>query len=202
ATIPTSPRESEIGLPTLRVSASASSSPCSSTSVASRRRRRTRSPGETARQGGNAAFARATAASVSSTPAESSSAIGSSVAGLTTCTVLARLLDERLEQRRVLTGLGVPEDADREPLRRVLERLDRPVLGARRLAQAGADAPEALMMVRLHRHTVADERAEPRRRVDLDVVIGEDTGHVLVLLVADDVRHVLHDIAAARHVPH
>ena len=40
--------------------------------------------GETARQAGNAALARATAASVSSTPASSSSAIGCSVAGLST----------------------------------------------------------------------------------------------------------------------
>src|SRR5438132_3720917 len=82
--MPTSPRESEIGLPTLRVSIRASSSPCSSTSVASRRNSRTRSPGATARQPGNAARARATVASVSSMPTCSSSTIGSSVAGLTT----------------------------------------------------------------------------------------------------------------------
>ena len=67
-----------------RDSIRASSSACSSTSVATRRRRRARSAGVTARQAGNAAFARATATSVSSTPACSSSAIGSSVAGFST----------------------------------------------------------------------------------------------------------------------
>ena len=54
--------------------AAASSSWCSSTSVASRRSSRARSAGATARQAGNAAFARATAASVSSTLAGGRSA--------------------------------------------------------------------------------------------------------------------------------
>ena len=52
-----------------------------------------RSAGATARHAGNAAFARATAASVSSTPADSSSAIGSSVAGFRTIVTRAAPLD-------------------------------------------------------------------------------------------------------------
>ena len=77
-----------IGLPTFSDSMRESSSWCSSTSVASRRSSRARSAGATARQAGNAALARATASSVSSTPACSSSAIGFSVAGLRTVSVM------------------------------------------------------------------------------------------------------------------
>src|SRR5207253_804850 len=84
--MPTSARAPEIGLPTFCDSICASSSACCSTRVASRRRSRARSVGVTRCHSGNAAQARATAASVSSTPASSSSAIGCSVAGLRTCT--------------------------------------------------------------------------------------------------------------------
>src|SRR3954452_12583301 len=94
--MPTSPRESAIGLPTLRVSSSASSSRCSSTVSASRRSSRTRSPGATADHAGNAARARATAASASSTPARSSVAIVRSVAGLTTVRVPLPTLEQSL----------------------------------------------------------------------------------------------------------
>ena len=86
---PSQPRRERraIGLPTFCDSISASSSRCSSTRVASRRNNRPRSEGETARQAGNALRARATAASVSSTPACSSEAMGNSVAGLITVSV-------------------------------------------------------------------------------------------------------------------
>ena len=47
--------------------------------------------------------------------------------------VVLRLAHERLEQTDVLAGLRVPEDTDGEPLRRILDRLDRPVVGVRRL---------------------------------------------------------------------
>ena len=43
--------------------------------------------------------------------------------------VPAGLLHERLEERQVLALLRMPEDADGEALRRILERLDRPVVG-------------------------------------------------------------------------
>ena len=82
--MPISPRASEIGLPALRASIRARSSRCSSSAFASWCSSAERSPGLTARQAGNAAFARATAASVSSTPACGISAITLAVAGSTT----------------------------------------------------------------------------------------------------------------------
>src|SRR5262245_13673208 len=93
--MPISPRAPEIGLPTFWDSIRASSSPFSSTRVASRRRSFPRSPGDTARHSGYARLARATALSSSSTPARSSSAIGSSVAGLTTVSDIAGNLETR-----------------------------------------------------------------------------------------------------------
>src|SRR5712691_11815839 len=198
--MPTSPRESEMGFPTLRVSICASSSPFSSTSVASRRNRRARSEGVTARHAGKAAFARATAASASSTSACSSSAIGSSVAGLTTCTVLLGLSHELLEQPRVGAGFGVPEDTDREATGRIFDRLQGAVVGPGHLGQALAESPEALVMVRLDQGTLAEERADAAAALQPDAVIGKRARRVLVLLVADDVGQVLHEIAAERHV--
>src|SRR5579862_1558999 len=121
--MPISPRAPPIGLPTLRDSSLASSSPCSSTSVASRRNSLARSAGATARQPGKASLARATAASVSPAPAAAISAIVSSVAGFRTA-VTSEPLHELLEQALVLTGFGMPENPDDEPLLRVLEGLD------------------------------------------------------------------------------
>ena len=149
--MPTSPRAPWIGLPTLRDSSRASSSPCSSTSVASRRRSPARSVGATARQAGNASFARATAASVSSTPAASISAIVSSVAGLTIAVTCGpprraarrgagprRLLDARARRRRTAssgssTASTMPSSAQATSRRPV------------------ADSPEALVVMRLDR---------------------------------------------------
>ena len=76
--------------------------------------------------------------------------------------VLARLLDERLEQREVLALLRMPEHAEREPVRRVLERLDRPVLGPGRFAEPLAKPAEALVVRRLDRRAVAEDLAELR----------------------------------------
>src|SRR5205823_8536429 len=66
----------------------------------------------------------------------------------------------------IFAGLGMPEDADREPRVRILERLDRPVVGVRRDAQALAEPAEALVVMRLYRRAVAAEqltRSEERR---------------------------------------
>jgi hypothetical protein len=41
----------------------------------------------------------------------------------------------------------VPEDAEREPTRRVFDRLDRAVVGPRRLAKAAGEPTERLMVV-------------------------------------------------------
>ena len=76
------------------------------------RRRRARSAGATALHAGNAAFARATASSVSSTPACSSSAIGSSVAGLTTVSVTVSL--QRPAEASALPHAPDPVDDPRE----------------------------------------------------------------------------------------
>ena len=76
--------------------------------------------------------------------------------------VPAGLLDERLEEREVLALLRVPEHAEREAVRRVLQRLDRPVLGPGRFAQPLAKAAEALMMRGLDRRAVAEDLAELR----------------------------------------
>src|ERR1700741_4856281 len=133
--MPTSARAPAIGLPTFSDSFFASSSVWSSTSVAKRRNIRARSVGATARHAGNAAFARATAASVSSTPADSISASVSSVAGLTTPLIRA----DRIEQLRVGAGLRMPEHAEREPPLGILQALDRAVVGPRDLAQTFAD---------------------------------------------------------------
>ncbi|MDE3025711.1 MAG: aldehyde dehydrogenase family protein, partial [Acidobacteriota bacterium] len=81
------PDVAKIGLPALRDSIRESSSWWSSTSSARRRSRRARSLGATARHPGNAAFARATASSVSSALAAGTSAIVSSVAGLRTAVI-------------------------------------------------------------------------------------------------------------------
>src|ERR1051326_1060118 len=111
--MPTSARAPPIGLPTFCDSMRASSSVCSSTSVATRRIRLARSVGETARHAGKAALARATAASVSSRPASGSSAIVSSVAGLTTAGTASFEHAAAPARRAALLAL---QDADDVPL--------------------------------------------------------------------------------------
>src|SRR5207247_708803 len=75
--------------------------------------------------------------------------------------VTARLLDERLEQPHVLARLGMPKDSERKPVRRILQRFYGTVLRPRGLAQAGAERPEALMKVRLHRRVVREQAGLP-----------------------------------------
>src|SRR5580765_586342 len=160
----------------------ASSSECSSTRVAKRRRSRARSVGATPRHCGKAALARATAASVSSTPAGSSSAIVSSVAGLVTVSAIgafdhgADSSRHGVRHRDVAFGDKVPKGGPcpgragaeetqklpgREEVRRVLEIHCRPVaapaplLGL--LADSGAnrvqhDVPGGFQEVRVLRY--------------------------------------------------
>src|SRR5581483_9293769 len=74
--------------------------------------------------------------------------------------ICARFRHEALEELRVVSRLGMPEDADRKSLRGIFDALDRAVLGPRRLAQPLPHASEALMMVRLdRRHLGAEQRA-------------------------------------------
>ena len=56
--------------------------------------------------------------------------------------------------------------------------------------------------MRLHRRVLAEHRAEARAVVDLHAVIGEDALHLAMLLAADDLRQMLHEVAAARDVQH
>src|SRR4051812_20801059 len=115
-------------------------------------------------------------------------------------TVGARLVDERLEQRRVLAFLRMPEDAERESARRVLERLDRPVIRPRRRDEALADPPEPLVVARLPREALADDRTEPAAGVDPALVVGELAEPLLVPLVPEGLGEMLVEVAAARDV--
>ena len=97
---------------------------------------------------------------------------------------------------------GCQSTPTREAPLGILERLDRAVVGPRDLAQPFADAADALVVVRLHRRVLAEQRAEPRAVVDLHAVLREDARHLAVLLVPDHLGQVLHEVAAARDVQH
>src|SRR5918999_5461500 len=114
--------------------------------------------------------------------------------------VAPSLLDERLEEGGVLPHLRVPQDAERKAPGWILEPLDQPVLRPGDLPEARADAAEALMVVGLDWDTLAEQPAEPAVRRDPHVVVGELAGRVLVLVVSDDLRQVLHVVAAKRNV--
>src|SRR5271154_7482609 len=90
----------------------------------------------------------------------------------------------------------MPEDSDREGLRRRPERLDGAVVRLCGHAQPVSEPAKTLMVVRLDRRRRAEHREEPLVLDDLDVVVCEDTGRLLVLLVADDVGEVLPEITA------
>src|SRR5207302_3824769 len=92
----------------------------------------------------------------------------------------------------------MPQDAHREAPARILDRLDRSVLGMRGDAKALSDPPDSLVMMRLHRSTVPEQRRKPRAVLHRHVVIRVRTRRVLVLLIADDIRQMLHEITAGR----
>ena len=83
-------------------------------------------------------------------PDPPSSTVDASLTTVALGPVGLRLRDEVREERVVLAGLGVPLDADGEALRRVLDGLERPVRGPRRLDEAVPEARERLMVVRGH----------------------------------------------------
>src|SRR5439155_8675203 len=112
----------------------------------------------------------------------------------------ARLGDERLKELLILPRLRMPEHADGEPPLRVLEPLDRAVVGPCNLDEAVTDSACTLVVMRLHRRAVAEDGAEPRAVVDLHAVLREDALHLAVLLATDDVRKMLDEVAAARNV--
>ena len=112
-----------------------------------------------------------------------------------------RGLDESREQRRVVVGFGVPLHADEKRPGRVLDRLDRAVVGPGHGREAGAEAVDPLVMVGRHGPLVpADELVERGWLFDADPVRGEGAGRRIVILVADDVGQVLDERAAAEHV--
>src|SRR5437667_5662688 len=110
--------------------------------------------------------------------------------------------DERLEELHVLARLRMPEDAESKAPIRGLDRLDRPVHSVCGDSQPLADPAEALVVMRLDRRAVAEQRFQLRSRLERHVVVSEGARRVLVLLVADDLREVLDEIPAARDVQH
>ena len=94
----------------------------------------------------------------------------------------------------------MPENAEGEPPRRILDRLERSVLGPGRPGETLPQPAEALVVVALHRRAVAEDSLHSAAGFQLDVVIAEDARRVLVLLVTDDVRQVLNEIAAESDV--
>ena len=68
--------------------------------------------------------------------------------------------------------------------------------------EAGTEAGVALMVVRLHVDLGSENTGEAASRLDLDLVLRELAGRLLVLLVPDQVRQVLDQIAAERDVQH
>ena len=61
--------------------------------------------------------------------------------------VLARLLDKRFGQRRIVPGFGMPLHANREAERRILHGFESPVGRPGRLDEPFAHLAEPLMMV-------------------------------------------------------
>src|SRR5437899_6675038 len=96
----------------------------------------------------------------------------------------------------------MPEHANSEAMLRILEPFDSSVLRPRDLAQPFADPHDALVMARLRRRAVAEQRSELRPELDPHGMIREGALHLAMLLVADDLRQVLHEVAAAGNVQH
>src|SRR4051812_33940085 len=96
----------------------------------------------------------------------------------------------------------MPQDAEREPARWILDRLDYPVVGVSGGTQALAEPADPLMVMRLHRRVRPEQRGDSRPFLERHVVLAELARAVLVLLVADDLREVLDEVAAERNVEH
>ena len=208
-------------MPALRASIRARLS-CSAASASARRWISVaRSPGVTSRQAGNAALARATAASTSSTPARGTSAIGRAVAGSITerrhaasfrpqahkeqrtrSPARARRGDQRRDDLRRLVLLRVPDDAEGEAAVGQLDRLDdlvvdRPAADLEPLPQP----VHALVVVRHHQQAVGPGRPAGQRPARQPHLVGaEGAGDRAVAAVADRFGQVLVERPADRHV--
>ena len=212
--MPISPRASPIGLPALRASSTASASRSPSSASASRcssrarSARRDRAPG---RERGLGARDRGVGLLDAGARQLGEHLLGRGLEDgqrhrHLRLAVGPRLGDQRGDQRRGRVGLRVPLHAEREPARRVLDRLGQVV--DRRPAgdlEALAEAVDALVVVRLR----ARGRSRPRRarrasRGAADVVVGvvERARRAAVVLVADGVGQVLDQRPAARDVHH
>src|SRR2546430_13518550 len=55
----------------------------------------------------------------------------------------------------------------------IFDCLDRSVLGVGSRDEPRSESAEPLVMMRLHRHAIAQKLADPGTRLDLDVVFGE-----------------------------
>ena len=108
--------------------------------------------------------------------------------------------DERFEERLVLAFLRMPEHADGERSARILDALECPVVGARRLAQAVAEPLEALVVMRLDGGASTDDRRQPGVREHLDAVLAERAGHLAMNLVSETIGEMLFDVASAGDV--
>src|SRR6188508_193928 len=112
--------------------------------------------------------------------------------------VAPRFGDQRLEEALVLFHLRMPEDPDGKPTVWVLQALERPVPGPGRLDEPLSHASHTLVVARLHGVVArADDFRKPRSALHLDRVLGERAEHLAMALVADRVRQVLVEVAAA-----
>src|SRR5262249_25254799 len=93
--------------------------------------------------------------------------------------------DERVEERGIVGLLGMPQHAQREPPGRVLERLDRAILGPADRIEAAAEPAEALMVMRFHGDAPPQNSGERALRFQSDVVIGERPRPGTVPLMSD-----------------
>ena len=109
-------------------------------------------------------------------------------------------VNDGAEEREVLALLRMPEDADGEALAGVLERLDGAVIGPADFPEAVPDSSVPLVVVRFHGRVLSEQTADARFRIEAHAVVGELPRPVLVALVADLLRKVLHEIATARDV--
>jgi hypothetical protein len=109
-------------------------------------------------------------------------------------------VDEGLEERDVLALFGMPEDTESEAPRRILDCLDRSVVGPSGPAKSCAEPAERLMVMRLHRRPVSENPTDQGFRPDTHFVVGELTGRMQMAVVAHDLGQVLNEVAAERDV--
>ena len=88
-----------------------------------------------------------------------------------------------------------------KPLRRVLDCLERAVLGERALDEPLPHAAHSLMVARAHcGMTRTEDRLEPRALAHVDRVLGEHSERLTMTLVADALGEILDEVTAAENV--